>query len=964
MRQALAVAHDEFCQGNVMYIALLVLLFALGGSLIVNGVQRQRAKTLFVGSLIVLVTALFFSLLSFWGEMLWFEELDQSQRFWTTVFAQGGLAALGALVGGLGVFILTLPIPVQTSLARVWPALIGALSGALWGCWNWQIILKYAYRVSTEIRDPILQRDTGFYLFTLPFYDNVYWGLLWTAGIALAAAVYFALDARVLDKLPSEPSPFANSSVYGGQITPHRFFLLPMAAIAGVVAWGQYLNIYHLLYSKWGVVTGAGWTDVHVRLPAYLLVGAVTLLLGLSPLVPALYSGLTRQFRRRRRLAENAALIPLAAPWLGIFAIWFLVLGVAPVLVQWLRVQPNEITLEAPYIANNIEFTRRGFKLRNIEAKEFSVSPTFTQETLSNNQYLLSEVRLWDWRALEAVYKQFQEIRLYYEFTDVDVDRYQTARGYRQVMVSAREMALANLPPESRTFVNLRFKYTHGYGLTMAPVSDFTADGLPNLLIKDIPPRTDDEKLRVAQPQIYYGELTDSHVFVNTSESEFDYPKGDENAYVNYSGSGGVRITNLWRKFLVGWKFDGTRFLLSTYPTRESRVLFHREIRERVKTLAPFLKFDVDPYVVLVDGKLYWIIDAYTTSTYYPYSESFSSTEPMENMRTERGRGLAHGSTASLAGVNYVRNSVKAVVDAFNGSVTFYVFEPEDPLIQVWQRIFPALFTPRDKMPEGLRAHVRYPRDFLLVQGLVYAKYHMTDPAVFYNQEDLWMRATEKYYAAVQPVEPYYVMWQPPGLKNAEFILMLPFTPKNRQVMIGWIAGMCDPANYGRLLAYKFPKEERILGPQQVETKIDQDGFLSGQLSLWNQQGSRVIRGNTLVIPIDNSLLYVEPIYLQAEAAAYPELRLVAVMHGDNLSYAKTFDEALQGLLTPEGKKAPPMLPGGVSGEKIAVKELILQAKQAFDDYLRLQGEGRFVEAAKELTRLRQALQQLVDQHE
>jgi hypothetical protein len=737
-----------------------------------------------------------------------------------------------------------------------------------------------------------------------------------------------------------------------------------MMAIAGVVAWGQYLNIYHLLYSRWGVVTGAGWTDVHVRWPAYLIVAAVTLFVGLLCLVPAIYSRLARLFQRRRLFTENGALIAIVAPWLGIFTIWFLANGVAPMLVQWLRVQPNEITLEAPYIANNIEFTRRGFKLHNVEAREFAVSPSLTKETLSNNQYLLSEVRLWDWRALEAVYKQFQEIRLYYEFADVDVDRYQTARGYRQVMVSAREMKLANLPADSQTFVNLRFKYTHGYGITMAPVSDFTADGLPNLLIKDIPPRTDDEKLRVAQPQIYYGELTDSHVFVNTSEPEFDYPKGDENAYVNYSGSGGVRITNLWRKFLFGWKFDGTRFLLSTYPTSDSRVLFHREIRERVKTLAPFLKFDADPYVVLVDGNLYWIIDAYTTSTYYPYSESFSGTELMENRQPEREQKSAHGSTTSLAGANYVRNSVKAVVDAFNGSVTFYVFEPEDPLIQVWQRIFPELFTAREKMPDGLRAHVRYPRDLLLTQGLVYAKYHMTDPAVFYNQEDLWMRATEKYYAAVQPVEPYYVMWQPPGSKTAEFILMLPFTPKNRQVMIGWIAGMCDPANYGRLLAYKFPKDERILGPQQVETKIDQDGFLSAQLSLWNQHGSRVIRGNTLVIPIDNSLLYVEPIYLQAEAAAYPELRLVAVMHGDNLSYAETFDKALNGLLTKEGKK-PPLIPAQrVKGEKILPRELVLQAKQAFDNYLRLQGEGRFVDAAKELTRLQEALQQLAKQLE
>jgi uncharacterized membrane protein (UPF0182 family) len=786
-----------------------------------------------------------------------------------------------------------LPVPAQSSLARIWAAVAGALSGALWGCWNWQIILECIYQVSTEIRDPILQRDTGFYLFTLPFYDSLYWGLLWTTAIALVAAVHLALNKQSFDKLLSLSA--VNLSPSGGRTSALHFFWFPLAAITVVVAWGQYLKIYHLLYAKWGVVTGAGWTDVHVRLPAYLLAAAVTLLFGLSALVPGVYYRLLRRVQRRQLFNENAALIAIVAPWLLILGTWIVVLGVAPLLVQWLRVQPNEITLEAPYIANNIEFTRRGFQLHNIEEREFSVSPSLTQETLSNNQYLLSEVRLWDWRALEAVYKQFQEIRLYYEFADVDVDRYQTARGYRQVMVSAREMELANLPAESQTFVNLRFKYTHGYGLTLAPVSDFTADGLPNLLIKDIPPRTADEKLQVLRPQIYYGERTDSHVFVNTSEPEFDYPRGDENVYTRYSGTGGVRITNLWRKFLFGWKFDGTRFLLSTYPTPDSRVLFHREIRERVKILAPFLNFDADPYVVLVDGKLYWIIDGYTTSTYYPYSEPFSATERIENKRPERERKLAHGSTASLAGANYVRNSVKAVVDAFNGSVTLFVFEPEDPLIQVWQRIFPELFTARDKMPDGLRAHVRYPRDLLLTQGLVYAKYHMTDPAVFYNQEDLWMRATEKYYAELQPVEPYYVMWQPPGSKNAEFILMLPFTPKNRQVMIGWIAGMCDSVNYGRLLAYKFPKEERILGPQQVETKIDQDGFLSAQLSLWNQQGSRVIRGNTLVIPIDNSLLYVEPIYLQAEAAAYPELRLVAVMHGDNLSYAETSTKLFRG---------------------------------------------------------------------
>ncbi|MGE5215880.1 MAG: UPF0182 family protein, partial [Chloroflexota bacterium] len=455
-----------------MYIALLVLLVALGSAVVFNGVERQSPKTLWVGSVIWLLTAVFFGLLSFWGEMLWFEEVGQSERFWTVVFAQGGFAALGAFVGGLGVFALTLPIPVQAPLRRVSPAVAGALSGALWGCWNWQIILKYFYGVSTGIRDPILQRDTGFYLFTLPFYDSLYWGLLWIAAIALFAAAYVAIHTQGFDQLLNVPSVDLSRSE--ARNPAHRIFWLPMAAITGVVAWGEYLNIYHLLYSRWGVVTGAGWTDVHVRLPAYLIAAAVTLLLGLSVLAPAVYSGLARRLHKLQLFTDNAALVALVAPWLAIFTIWFLALGVAPVLVQWLRVQPNEITLEAPYIANNIEFTRRGFKLHDVEAREFSVSPTFTQETLSNNQYLLSEVRLWDWRALEAVYKQFQEIRLYYEFADVDVDRYQTSAGYRQVMVSAREMELANLPAESQTFVNLRFKYTHGYGITMAPVSDFT----------------------------------------------------------------------------------------------------------------------------------------------------------------------------------------------------------------------------------------------------------------------------------------------------------------------------------------------------------------------------------------------------------------------------------------------------------------------------------------------------------
>jgi hypothetical protein len=389
---------------------------------------------------------------------------------------------------------------------------------------------------------------------------------------------------------------------------------------------------------------------------------------------------------------------------------------------------------------------------------------------------------------------------------------------------------------------------------------------------------------------------------------------------------------------------------MSSYPTAESRVMYYRRIQDRVQRLAPFLEFDEDPYIVAVDGRLKWIVDAYTSSTYYPYSQPFDSRENLEYAR-DANAYRPDRTVHALNGKNYVRNSVKAVVDAYNGDVEFYVFDPKDPVIRTWQRILPTSFLPRGDMPASVRAHVRYPQDFLLAQGLIFAQYHMSDPEVFYNQEDLWVRATEKHYHQVKPVEPYYVMWELPGSDKAEFVLMLPFTPKNRQVLIGWIAAMSDGENYGRFVAYKFPKERRVLGPQQVETKIDQDAFLSGQLTLWDQQGSEVIRGNVLAIPLDDTLLYVEPIYLRAETAAYPELRLVAVMHGDTLSYAETFAEALAGLFEKQLVEA-------TAGDETVV-ELVAAAQRAFRQYLQLQGEGEFENAAIELRRLNNLLASL-----
>ncbi|MDJ0851050.1 MAG: UPF0182 family protein [Myxococcota bacterium] len=910
-----------------MYWLLLLGVLGLGGLLLRSGLVRRSRARAGAGMLVVAGAFLFFALLSFWAEMLWFEAAGYAPRFWRMVAAKVLATVVGAAVGSLGALLVAPPTVPDLHWLRRAALALGSVLGGVFGFSAWDEALLFLNRVPAGLADPILGRDAGFYLFALPLLDRLYALLL---GLALLGVALAFLSLGPPQEGVHLLRPAAAS----------RRLALAAARVAVMLAAGMLLARYHLLYSEWGVVAGPGWTDVHVRLPAYWVVAILTLALGVMPLVPALARRLRLPRVGRFRLSPG----PLATAWLAIAAVWLVGLVLVPNLVQFLVVEPNEITFEKPYIANNIAFTRRGFRLHEVEERQFPAAEELTRSMVADSEHLLAEARLWDVRALADVYRQFQEIRLYYAFHDVDIDRYDLGGRYRQVMVSARELEQRNLPDQSQTFVNRRFKYTHGYGLTLATVRDFTPDGLPNLLVKDIPPRAELAELQVERPQIYYGELTGDPAVVVSREPEFDHPSGDENVTIVYSGSGGVRLENLWRKFVFGWKFDGTRFFFSTYMTPETRILFHRKVRDRVATLAPFLEIDADPYVVLVDGRLYWIVDAYTTSSYYPYSEPWSGREPIASAGGSRG----------LRGANYVRNAVKVVVDAFDGTTSLYVFDPEDPLIRVWQGAFPGLFRDAAQMPPGLRAHVRYPHGFLLAQGLVYAKYHMADAEVFYNQEDLWVRATEKYYARVQPVEPYYVMWQLPGSERAEFVLILPFTPKNRQVLIGWIAGLSDGENYGRFLAYKFPKEKRVLGPQQVETKIDQDRFLSGQLTLWDQRGSAVIRGNVLAIPIGDTLLYVEPIYLKAETAAYPELRLVVLMHGDDLSYAETFEAALEGLF--EGR-APPRL--GAAPAPGSTAQLAQRANEAFEDYLRLQAEQRFEEAARALERLRDLLEQL-----
>jgi uncharacterized membrane protein (UPF0182 family) len=935
-----------------MYTLIFFLFAAIAIFLISRGLKSRKKILAILGILIGSLTLFMAWFMGFWTEKLWFDQLGYDQRFWIVWLTKSILFPGAFLAGGLFIYLLTFSLRERNQrIIRYTAVLTGGIFSGIWLYSDWDTLLMFINRVSTPLNEPILNMQTGFYLFIYPFLriiSNSFLVLgLIAFGASLAGSFRISFDGNSDIVLREDAA--SNKSIY-----------VSAGAVLLLLAFGQYLSRFGLMYSTQGVVTGPGWTDVNIRLPMMMIMSVLMAVSGIAIMTAFIRNRINGLFVSKQHTKGLTGIFIIPGI---ILALWLLTLQVLPALFQRLKVEPNEITAERPYIENNIKFTRSGYHLDNIEEKEFPVTSDFTQETVSSNRNLLNNIRLWDYRALDEVFKQFQEIRLYYEFTDVDVDRYIIGNSYNQVMISAREMETGNLPPESQTFVNKRFKYTHGYGIALNRVSEFTAEGLPNLLVKDIPPVSLYSELKVTRPEIYYGELSNDFVIVNSREEEFDYPSGENNVYTRYAGNGGIEISSLWRKFLFASKYGGTSLLLSGYPTKESRIMIHRNISDRVRTIAPFLSFDDDPYIVLDKGRLFWIIDAYTTSNYYPYSESLWSLEQPDYTGSNPVRGLFSKAGTQMRSINFIRNSVKVIVDAYTGEVSFYTFDTEDPVLQVYRKIFPGLFKDEADMPDGLRKHVRYPADILLIQGLVYSKYHMTDPAVFYNQEDLWVRSTEKYYNSIQPVEPYYIMWKQPGSDKMEYVLILPFTPKDKQVMIGWIAGFCDGDNYGKLLAYQFPKEKRILGTQQVETKIDQDSFLSGQLTLWDQRGSSVIRGNVLAIPINRTIIYVEPIYLQSETSAYPELRLVVLMHDDNLSYGKTFEEALANLFGKTESVSPVISEELPVQTKTGIKELIKIANDAFGNYLDLMQQKKFREAGDALQKLQESLQQLSEEN-
>ncbi len=931
----------------------------------------RRQKLVLILSIAFVAFIVIGKLVSFYTNWLWFQSLEFQPVFWHTLqarFTSGILfGVLAALIIGINLWVAGRFAQRTLRLGPVWEGgealeallrsrnsylIVGGL--LVWiltsiGAGQWPLWLRYIHSQPFGVADPIFGQDVGFYVFSLPFYQymaNFLLGAFIVSGLAIALIYSGGGGIPSQPRVNVLPWPRAHFSALGGLL------LL-------VIAWIYRLKIYTLLYSEGWVAFGASYTDVNVQVWSYWLL--VLVFIGAAVLLFV-------------NIRARGSKLPLISG--GLLVGGAIIVGSVPsALVQQLVVDPSELALEAPYIQHNIDATRRAYGLDRIEEQPFEASEDLTRADIEANPLTIRNVRIWDERPLMQTYQQVQEIRPYYVFPDVDVDRYTIDGVYRQVMLSAREMAVERLPVQARNWVNERLQYTHGYGVALSPVNHVTPAGLPDFMVKDLPP-VSVPGLEIERPEIYYGERSYAYVVVKTSMQEFDYPSGDENKYSTYQGVGGVPMDGFLDRLAFAIRFADLNLILSSYITDESRIMLRRQIRERVNAIAPFLQYDSDPYMVISAGKLYWIMDAYTTTDMYPYST--------------RG-GRAH--------LNYIRNSVKAVVDAYSGEVSFYRMDVQDPIIAAYAESFPGLFKAVEEMSADLRAHLRYPKDLFKYQALTYRSYHMQDVQVFYNQEDLWEIPNEIYRDRPQRMEPYYIIVKLPGQVQEEFLLMLPFTPARKDNMIGWLAARCDGENYGDLLAYRLPKDRMIFGPMQLEARIDQQPDISSQLTLWGQGGSEVIRGNLLAIPIERSFLYIEPIYLQARqepeaptfpgaggvpeqqqrsarpnfrSTAIPELKKVIVMFGDQVIMRDTFEEALNELfgtdatpVTQLNEVAVRLTPTAASGTILRSAAKMAAEAEAHYQHMRISlqtwdwaGAGREMEALERtLTELRQSLE-------
>ncbi len=876
---------------SVLALAALPLARTLmqgsGGDRIalVHRLYRDAAYILLAGLAIIGVeVALGISL-----EIYWFGELGQSHRYWLSL--EYRLAIFLVVLLAVGLFVGANLRVLARSYAAVPPSapwLVGFGFAAMVGFFAtplWIPLMRFLGAEPAGIADPVFGRDLSFYLLALPLYDDIVDFVIGMLGLTIAAWIVIGMTAggtiAFVNRLVPEEAFHTQGSVVVLPPRPRRpdwTTWIRQGLVLGVLlcvalAVGRFLARYHLVlngHSK--VVAGASYADVHFWLPGYDLVVVCWLVAAAIPALAAAVPSVRGWLllRRSHWLAPAAALALLVV---GAFAV--------PAAIEDLYVGPNQITLELPYLVRSIAGTRAAFNLEgpSVEEREFAVSATpLTAADLTNDAATLQDARIWDWRALEPQLQQIQGLRPYYIFHGVDIDRYQIDGTERQVLITARELDVARLPAPAQVWVNLALKYTHGYGVVAVPVNEIDARGNPVLWAHDIPVIAKKD-LSVARGQIYFGELTDDRVYVHTTEKEFDFPQGQANAETVYQGTGGIPLADFWRKLVIARAFDGLRLFISGYFTPESRVLLRRNIVERAQTLAPFLSFDHDPYII-ADGDHYsYILDAYTTSANYPYSEAYQ------------------GSVPAFRGLNYLRNSVKAVIDAYNGAVTFYVFDRHDPIINAYRRLLPELFKDAREMPDNLRRHIRYPEDIFTAQAEMYGTYHMTNPTTFYNREDRWEVPHELYRSSEIAMLPYYVTTQLPGTREPQFLLMLPLAVAGKNQMAGWLAGLCDGDNYGKMVAFRFPKGTFIDGPAQVESRISSDSRFSGDLTLWDQHGSRVIRGNLIVLPlVDNQLIVIEPVYIEAEQTKIPMLARVVLgqlLPDDrNIQWASTLADA------------------------------------------------------------------------
>ena len=890
--------------------------------------MKRRRTLLFLTGIIIFLLLSSSSLVNIYTDWLFFHALQYKSVFLKTFSAQlllglvFGVASLAFMT--LNVFIanranfapLALVFDEQTRVSlnlsqltrwikplTVLLVLAVSFFAGLLGSSLWKEFLLFQNRIQVGISDPIFGKNIGFYLFNIPWFESI---RNFLSFIIFAAIFVVSFNYLLRGGVIIQERRFSVDK----RVKLHLGFLFGLFIIN--VAFGFYLDQFYLLYSQHSVLIGASYADIHARLSMLRVLILLTALSGILFMV-----GMSRGSWKLAFAPVGLTILIYAAGYMAY-----------PSFLQNFKVTPNELDLEKPYIENHIKFTRFGYDLDRIKVSPFDVSYNLTAKDIERNNATIKNIRLWDDAPLLKTYGQLQQIRTYYSFKDVDNDRYTLNGKYMQVMLSPRELSSDNLP--SKSWINERIVFTHGFGISMGPVSGISREGLPEFIVKDIPPVSSSPDIKISKPEIYFGELSSDYVIVKTKVPEFNYPTSEGNVYTSYEGKGGVGLSSLFRKAVFAMQFRSEKILLSTDITSGSKILYYRNIMERARKIAPFLVFDPDPYVVVSkDGRLYWMIDAYTISNMVPYSK------PLNNR------------------INYMRNSVKVVVDAYDGSVSFYVSDPDDVIIKVYEKIFPDLFLPLSKMDGDLRKHVRYPKGFLQIQASMFSTYHMTDPKVFYNKEDLW----EIPSYGEKPIEPYYTIMKLPEGKKEEYILLLPYTPSKRDNLAAWIAGRCDEPNYGNLVVYTFPRDRLVFGPRQIDARIDQDSYISQQLTLWGQRGSSVIRGSLLIIPIESSLLYVQPLYLAAEdKGGLPELRRVILAYGNNVVMEENLELGLQRLFG--GRIAPP------SGENAStdtggLNNLARDAQKTYERLNEMLRQGNWAAYGEELKKLGQILKKM-----